>query len=430
VLADVSRAQQQTPRAPTGDEAELWHTLLLRMAGVVPDDLVSRARGWIAAERWSDAARALAFVASVNQVPLTVAELDVVSRQLRAAGLDLTGLANLENQEREQAFTRWAFTPVRIEAGDDLSQVPLVLDLSTGPQTLRGLDAIDHAAVVAVRSEPEFEALWRAWRKPLDGSSWPTPRRVFIATMADTAPYNQAASLAARIQDALSAAGERSPQVEVCHENRPVPGYQRAARAQAALLWTREPVVTVQLATVFDLVDPQNGPSFSPDRARIEDEDEMHGLLTYLDAGQPVLATTARMVDVVGSDVVEAAHPNAGRGTGGLADRGLAHPARPSAVPLTFRTDGTWIWTDAVGYYLKQHSLAPQPALLEHVRQQLREVGPVPAPVSTVALHRVLSFLQRPDDTEMVWVVPETSQPGGPSWGSDPDGTVSSVGTV
>jgi hypothetical protein len=39
---------------------------------------------------------------------------------------------------------------------------------------------------------------------------------------------------------------------------------------------------------------------------------------------------------------------------------------------MNFRTDGTWIWTDAVTFYLEEYHLAPEPDLLAH----LRAVGP------------------------------------------------------
>ncbi|MDI2029446.1 hypothetical protein QFW96_12525 [Saccharopolyspora sp. TS4A08] len=50
---------------------------------------------------------------------------------------------------------------------------------------------------------------------------------------------------------------------------------------------------------------------------------------------------------------------------------------RTGAVPMTFHTDGTWIWPGAVAYYLRQHGVAPEPDLLNHIRArgfQLPEV--------------------------------------------------------
>ncbi len=45
-------------------------------------------------------------------------------------------------------------------------------------------------------------------------------------------------------------------------------------------------------------------------------------------------------------------------------------PGRPPSVPLTFRTDGVWVWPGAVAYYLREHDVAPDPELLAHVRRR------------------------------------------------------------
>ncbi|MFC5745157.1 hypothetical protein [Actinomadura rugatobispora] len=59
-------------------------------------------------------------------------------------------------------------------------------------------------------------------------------------------------------------------------------------------------------------------------------------------------------------------------------DTDLLDPQRASSVPLTYHTDGTWIWPGAVGYYLKKHGLPPEPDLVAHIRAagfQLPEVS-------------------------------------------------------
>ncbi|EHR61997.1 hypothetical protein [Saccharomonospora cyanea] len=43
---------------------------------------------------------------------------------------------------------------------------------------------------------------------------------------------------------------------------------------------------------------------------------------------------------------------------------------RPPSVPLTFRTDGAWVWPGAVAYYLREHDVAPDPELLAHIRRR------------------------------------------------------------
>ncbi|GAA0536732.1 hypothetical protein [Saccharopolyspora thermophila] len=45
-------------------------------------------------------------------------------------------------------------------------------------------------------------------------------------------------------------------------------------------------------------------------------------------------------------------------------------PNRSPAVPMTFHTDGSWIWPGAVGYYLRQHGVAPEADLVAHIRSR------------------------------------------------------------
>src|SRR5689334_2484196 len=48
----------------------------------------------------------------------------------------------------------------------------------------------------------------------------------------------------------------------------------------------------------------------------------------------------------------------------------LLDPRRGNVVPSTWHTDGQWIWSGSVIYYLHVHGLAPQPELLGHLRRQ------------------------------------------------------------
>lgn len=43
-------------------------------------------------------------------------------------------------------------------------------------------------------------------------------------------------------------------------------------------------------------------------------------------------------------------------------------PDREPLVPLNFRTDGVWVWPGAVGYYLREHGVPPDPDLVAHIR--------------------------------------------------------------
>ena len=44
-------------------------------------------------------------------------------------------------------------------------------------------------------------------------------------------------------------------------------------------------------------------------------------------------------------------------------------PGRRKSVPLSYRTDGSFIWSEAVAYYVQQHGLAPHPMLLAAIRR-------------------------------------------------------------
>ena len=68
-------------------------------------------------------------------------------------------------------------------------------------------------------------------------------------------------------------------------------------------------------------------------------------MLDYLRAAEVVLGTDGMMDDVV--------------------DR-----IRLGAVPADFRSDGRWVWPDAVTYYLDGQHLAPEPALAAHAWQR------------------------------------------------------------
>jgi len=97
-------------------------------------------------------------------------------------------------------------------------------------------------------------------------------------------------------------------------------------------------------------------------------------VLDYLHAGVSLLVTTAHMHDVI--------------------DR-----SQPNTVPMNFRTDGTWIWTDTTTYYLEHHRITPDPDLLAHIRSADYRI---PA-LDGVAIHRAMTVLMQPAEDEPVW---------------------------
>ncbi|MFC5749473.1 TNT domain-containing protein [Actinomadura rugatobispora] len=97
----------------------------------------------------------------------------------------------------------------------------------------------------------------------------------------------------------------------------------------------------IRRARVFDHVGPDGeGPSVS--RPAVP-QDEVARLVEYLRRAPVVLAARSYAPDQI----------DASRG-----DR----------VPLTFHTDGSWVWAGAVGYYLEEHGVPPEPDLVAHAR--------------------------------------------------------------
>jgi hypothetical protein len=219
----------------------------------------------------------------------------------------------------------------------DFSPLPddrstLVLDLTTpGAQ----LDPADAAAVAALAAVTEPVALWGSWRS--------AGERVHL----------------------LEHAGEEAPEgFDSYRTGSPLTDRQRAIRSRSALLWAAEPASPVRVARVFDAYDPVAGGQFSAGHPVLSTGDELTLVLEYLESGAVLLGTVEREADVFDEE---------------------AGPV----VPMSFRTDGRWIWTDAVAYYLRTYALSPDAGLLTDMRERDYR----PRPVSPVALHRALAVL-------------------------------------
>jgi hypothetical protein len=119
---------------------------------------------------------------------------------------------------------------------------------------------------------------------------------------------------------------------------------------------------TTRIARVFD--GATNGvPFYLPDHPRLEPA-ERTGPLAYLEGGALLLMTTGTEPDFV-------------------------EPERGELVPMSFRTDGYWIWNDAVAYYLTEYGYAPEPEFLAAM-QAADWTCPTP---DEATLDRVLSEL-------------------------------------
>jgi hypothetical protein len=97
-----------------------------------------------------------------------------------------------------------------------------------------------------------------------------------------------------------------------------------------------------RVARVFDRTADPSLP-FDPRRTQVADPGEVARLRGFLDAGVVILSSTA-----------------------GEADR--LDPGRGDVVPIGFRTDGEWVWSDAIAYYLSAHGVAPEKSFYHHIR--------------------------------------------------------------
>jgi hypothetical protein len=82
---------------------------------------------------------------------------------------------------------------------------------------------------------------------------------------------------------------------------------------------------------------------FAAKQSWLADADERERITGYLRAGKPILMTTALQPDRL-------------------------DPARGKAVGSSYRTDGSWVWSDALTYYVRVHDLAPEDEFYRHIR--------------------------------------------------------------
>ncbi len=178
----------------------------------------------------------MASAAARYGLPLTEADLSVLAAVLQAEGAPLDALEGIDPAVDDPPLA-WQFSVDRPDA-------PVAED-----------DPALAAVIDIVNGEPTAHGLWRAWRMPADGAPYPPPRPVYVVEADD----GDLPALTARLQQALTAAGEAAPQVEVTSVNGYVPLYQRAARAYGALRWAATEAPDIKVARVFDAVDPASG---------------------------------------------------------------------------------------------------------------------------------------------------------------------------
>ncbi|MET7424490.1 hypothetical protein [Dactylosporangium sp. NPDC005555] len=309
-----------------------FHQVLLRLAGRVPDELLCAARDQLVRVGPDAVAAMLGYAAETLRLPLT---------------------------DADAVLLRDFVSPV-VRQGARPGILPVVFSAAPPPGFADGPDDADQACAEAVELESEGTArgVWRVWRSPDRAAGWPPPKRVFLVQAA--ADGELLALTAARLQEVLTHADERDPQVEVFAEASRLPPYQRAALAVAELIWGSSGGTDPVRPRVARLLDPGVQPGFAAGRERL-DGPERDEVLAFLAGGSPVLATEALMDDVLGG----------GHGV----------------VPMSCRSDGAWVWSDGTAHYLRAHGLAPEAEFLRHIRA----AGYRADPIDAVATHEAVA---------------------------------------
>jgi hypothetical protein len=375
------------------------HELLLALAGRISDQTLAQARQVLAGGAPSSAIALVAGALSATPVQLTAAELTAI-RELSGDAGALAG----QQPVAQRPSPPFGFS--ELDPDGEIRQ-----------------DEVDEAVVAAAEAHSEgLTGVWRSWRYLLLDVVAPPAEETADGTAAVGAAADEAAepsvSLAADYPDdpfaayrvyiiqvdnaeligALAAdayAAIPDPGragVEIITLGQEPPPYQRAALDESLLLWATVAAPEFTVARVFDFADPVAGPGFEPGHRVITDEAEKDRLLAYLNGGHAVLTTTATMDDIL--------DPGAG-----------------SVVPTSFRTDGEWIWTDTVGYYLSRHDLAPDGELIAHIEAQLGRGQGVPDTDTDTAIRAADYLLNPPSEPtrSAVWF------PGGDGPDDRPD---------
>jgi hypothetical protein len=98
----------------------------------------------------------------------------------------------------------------------------------------------------------------------------------------------------------------------------------------------------VQNAQLFDGVDTDGNPYFVSEHPKLDDPELRTNVIAFLSGGSVIRRTTIRDIDRIDN-------------------------SRGRAVPMVTHTDGEWIWSSAMRYYVEQHRIAPAQDFLEYM---------------------------------------------------------------
>lgn len=241
-------------RAEAGEQGWRWfsgvHRLLLRLAGRVPDEWLTHARGLLPLEFPSLPSVVCGSVVEFG-VPLTVGEVALL-REIHSAvfgapdpvGVDLVEIS----EETPPSGHRFFPVPGAVLATDG-ARIPARLDLTGSedlwdlPPELSELDDLavrltdleDQSLVTVLSRDEDVVSVARAWRFPPDGKP-ADGVRVALVEVVEPAP---AYDITVKAQRILAEDGVTDPQAEVYWTGMDLPPYHQEALAGAALLWRR-----------------------------------------------------------------------------------------------------------------------------------------------------------------------------------------------
>ncbi|WP_409462607.1 hypothetical protein [Amycolatopsis sp. GA6-003] len=119
-----------------------------------------------------------------------------------------------------------------------------------------------------------------------------------------------------------------------------VSGAAQSAASESEGVASEGESVELRTPRVYDGFDEAGNPVVEREALSPEERERV---LAYLDSAPVILASRSKDTDAF-------------------------DPSRTDVVPLNFRTDGSWVWPGAVGYYLREHGISPDPELVEHIR--------------------------------------------------------------
>jgi hypothetical protein len=353
--------------APPGGAGMTGHELLLRLAGRINDDLLANTRRQLAGGDVRGAVITVANWLASERAPLLAGEVAAI----RVLTADPGALS-------------------AVRPAPDFPELPFAFN-EVDPFGEVERDAMDEA-VAAVAEGHGAAGLWRSWRYRLDDPDAPEatvtvnpddPEQAYRVYVVQVEQASVIPALSRDLLQAVDDSGRAGTEVILLGDE--PPPYQDMALAESMLLWASQSGPEFELAAVFDFADPVSGPGFAIDHSVLDDPDDLEQVLAYLSSGVLVLATTATMDDVLDPDA------------GGV-------------VPANFRTDGEWIWSDAVEYYLSRYRLAPEAGLDEHIRAKLSR-GEIMPLVDEDTAGRAADFLLNPPPPD-----PQDAEAQEPVW--------------